>query len=191
LRVLVACEFSGRVRDAFARQGHTAVSCDLKSSLTLGLHYLGDVREILESNWDLMIAHPPCTALTVASAVNWGYQDHWEQQQQDLDFVELLWNAPIPRVCLENPPGLISTMFRRPTQYIHPYLFGEPWRKRTGLWLRGLPKLQPTNDLWYQPEKYPILKSWTDVNRREGERSITFQGIADAMAEQWGRDNAS
>ena len=185
MRVLVGCEFSGVVRDAFSRRGHRAVSCDIKPSTSpVGLHYRGDIRALLSRDWDLLIAHPPCTNLTVASASVWGH--NWEEQEKDLDLVEVLLNAPIPRIAIENPPGLISTMIRKPDQYIHPYMFGEPYRKRTGLWLENLPRLFPTDNLWDKPEEYPILKSWTDVRRDAHRRSVTFKGIADAMAEQWG-----
>ena len=184
MRVLVGCEFSGTVRDAFSRRGHQAVSCDLRPSSTNGLHYRGDIRFLLSKHWDLFIAHPPCTVLTVASSSVWG--NTWTEQEVALDFFEQLLSAPIPRICLENPPGLISTMIRRPNQYIHPYMFGHPYRKRTGLWLSNLPRLIPTDNLWDKPEEYPVLHSWTDVRRDEIRRSVTFQGIADAMAEQWG-----
>lgn len=187
--MLIACEFSGRVRDAFIERGHSAVSCDLVSSLTLGLHYKGDVRDILGEKWDLMIAHPPCTNLTIAGNNNWNTMEAWELQQRDLEFVETLLGANIPKICVENPPGLISTMIRKPDQYVHPYWFGEPYTKRTGLWLKGLPLLRPTNNLWHKPDEYPILRSWvSDVTRNAAYRSWTFKGLAEAMAEQWGRE---
>jgi hypothetical protein len=186
MRVLVACEFSGKVRDAFTLRGHTAVSCDYRSPATLGFHYKGNVLDILDYNWDLMIAHPPCTFLTVASSRDWGYT--WDEQQEALNLVDALMKAPIPRICIENPPGLISTLIRRPNQYIHPYMFGHPYTKRTGLWLQGLPKLRPTNNVWEKPNEYPIIESWNVKTRREWMRSETFQGIADAMAEQWGSE---
>jgi site-specific DNA-cytosine methylase len=186
MRVLVGCEFSGRISDAFRGRGHAVVSCDFRASQSSGgLHYRGDIRRLLSNRWDLLIAHPPCTSLTVASSSVWGYS--WEEQKQALDLVEALLDAPIEMICVENPPGLISTMIEKPTQYIHPYMFGEPYRKRTGLWLRNLPRLIPTDNLWDKPDLYPVLKSWTDVRRDEHRRSVTFQGIANAMAAQWGR----
>jgi hypothetical protein len=187
MRVLVACEFSGRVRDAFTRRGHTAVSCDLTWSETVGLHYKGDVRDILSCNWDLMIAHPPCQYLTASGGQWWHYDDVYEKQQRALDFVELLLTAPIPRIALENPPGAIGRFIRPADQYIHPYHFGIPYSKKTGLWLRNLPKLKPTNNIYYKTEEYPFIYSYAHTQeRRSKDRSRTFPEIAEAMADQWG-----
>jgi hypothetical protein len=199
-RVLVACEYTGRVRDAFTARGWVAVSCDiLPSDNPRGLHIRGDVRQHLNSEWDLMIAFPPCTDLSTAGAVHWKKKQATGQQDRALRFVLDLMNAPIPRIAIENPTGLINTRIRKPDQIINPYQFGEPWRKRTCLWLKGLPPLEPTDVV--EPRGY-----WVDgggarraaVNgaifhdvgqvrkNRAHDRSATFQGIADAMAEQWG-----
>lgn len=181
MKVLVACEFSGRVRDAFAKLGHDATSCDLLPSDTPGKHYQGDVRDILGQGWDLMIAHPPCTHLAVSGA-RW-FRDKQSEQRQALDFVLELMDAPIPRIAIENPVSVISTVIRKPDQIIQPWMFGHGETKATCLWLKNLPKLKPTNivegrenKVWKMP---PSQDRWKL-------RSTTFQGIADAMAEQWG-----
>ncbi len=214
MRVLVACEFSGIVRDAFIAKGHDAVSCDLLPTESPGPHVQGDVKYLLKHGWDLMIAHPSCTYLTVAA--EWCYKDdpgkkmspgglfgaeRREAREQALQFVDLLWNAPIPKVCIENPVGVIST--RRPNmpkpQYIHPYQYGDDASKRTGLWLRGLPKLAPTKLVdprlvtMANGKTYQRWSNQTDSGQnklapsddRGKLRSVTYQGIANAMAEQW------
>src|ERR1043166_3534873 len=143
LRVLVACEFSGVVRDAFASLGHYAVSCDLLPSETPGNHYQGDVRDILNDGWDLMIAHPPCTHLAVSGA-RW-FKGKQKKQKEALAFVKMLLSAPIPRIALENPVSIISTKIRRPDQIIQPWMFGHGETKTTCLWLKNLPPLTPTS----------------------------------------------
>lgn len=181
MRVLVACEFSGIVRQAFIDQGHDAISCDLLPSEKGGKHYAGDVRNILYDKWDMMIAHPPCTHLAVSGA-RW-FKDKKKEQKEALEFVELLLDAPIAKIALENPISIISTKIRKPDQIIQPWQFGHGETKATCLWLKGLPKLQPTNivkgregRVWKMPPG----------PRRSKERSRTYQGIAFAMAQQWG-----
>ena len=202
MKVLVACEFSGTVRDAFAKQGHYAMSCDLLPTEKPGLHYTGSVFDIIDNGWDLMICHPPCTYLTI-SGNRWfkpEYKDRYpDRPQQRLDaiaFAVNLFNSNIDKVCMENPAGVLTTQFRPPNQYVQPYQFGEPHAKRTGLWLKNLPLLVPTNIV--KPEYY-VYKDGTkdpmwhyqsfryNKEERAKMRSRTFQGIADAMAEQWGK----
>jgi hypothetical protein len=193
MRVLVACEFSGVVRDAFAMRGHDTWSCDLLPSETSGNHHQGNVLDILDKGWDLMIAHPPCTYLS-ASGLHWNKRipGRLDETMHALHFVELLLNAPIPRIALENPIGAISTAIRKPDQIIQPWQFGHPESKATCLWLKGLPLLEPTDVL-----PLPTSGRWsnqtpTGQNKlgpsadRWKKRSVTYQGIADAMAEQWG-----
>ena len=145
MRVLVACEFSGIVREAFARRGHEAWSCDLLESEQPTLfHHQGDARDLLNDGWDIMIAFPPCTDLSVIGAAQWRAKQADGRQAAALAFVCELMAAPIPRIAIENPVGRISTAIRKPDQIIHPWQFGEPWMKRTCLWLSGLPALRPT-----------------------------------------------
>ena len=183
MRVLVACEFSGRVRDAFTQRGHDAVSCDLLPSDTPGSHYQGDVRRILDLHWDLMIAHPPCTFLAVSGA-RW-FADPVRKQEQDLAvaFFMDLYAATIPRIAVENPVGIMSTRFRKPDQYIQPWQFGHPETKKTGLWLKNLPLLQPTDVVDGREARVHRIPPGPD---RWKLRSLTYTGIAEAMAEQWG-----
>lgn len=206
MKVLVACEFSGIVRDAFRKRGHETVSCDLLPTYKPGPHYQGDVFDIIDDGWDLMIAHPPCTYLTVTGN-RWfrpeykdRFPDRFEQREEAVDFFMRLAKIDIPKICIENPVGIISTRWRKPDQYIQPYQFGHPTSKKTGLWLKNLPLLQPTNiveptDLYeYKNGKNKKTKDpkwhYKSINmppsERQRVRSITFQGIADAMAEQWG-----
>lgn len=189
MRVLVACEYSGRVRDAFLARGHDAMSCDLLPTDVPGPHYQGDVRDVLDDGWDLMVAHPPCTHLAVSGA-RW-FKDKLVEQADALDFVRLLLDAPIPRIALENPVSIISSRIRKPDQVIQPWQYGHPERKATCLWLKGLPKLRPSNDVSTLMATLP--KSVTErVHRlppgpeRWKERSRTFEGVATAMASQWG-----
>lgn len=156
LSVLVACEFSGVVRDAFLAKGHYAVSCDLLPTEKLGPHYQGDVLDILDDGWDLMIAHPPCTYLCSAGARWMGCPMRQEKQRRALEFVRVLLNAPIHRICLENPPGVIGSNIRKADQYVQPYEFGHLERKKTGLWLKNLPLLKPTNNVYEQMMRLPI-----------------------------------
>ena len=179
--VLVACEFSGIVREAFAAKGHNALSCDLLDTEIPGQHYDGDVLEILYLGWDLMIAHPPCTHLAVSGA-RW-FKDKREEQEEALDFVRILLDAPINKICLENPVSIISTRIRKPDQYIHPWQFGHGETKKTCLWLKNLPLLVPTNIVDGRDDRIHKMPPSKD---RWKIRSRTYQGIADAMAEQWG-----
>lgn len=180
--MLVACEFSGIVRDAFIAKGHEAVSCDLLPSERPGPHIQGDVREHLEG-WDLMIAHPPCTHLAVSGA-RW-FKDKTEEQQEALRFVQTLLEAPVPRICLENPVSVISTRIRRPDQTIQPWEHGHGETKATCLWLKNLPQLLPTNVVEGRENKVHRMAPSGD---RWKNRSRTYPGIAKAMAEQWSRD---
>jgi hypothetical protein len=192
-RVLVACEFSGTVRDAFARRGWEAWSCDLLATESVGSHYQGDVRKLLKQGWDLMIAHPPCTYLC-SSGLHWNKRVPGRQKETDcaLEFVRELLNAPIKKIALENPVGCISTKIRKPDQTIHPWQFGHPESKGTCLWLKGLPLLKPTNVLpkptsgrWENQTPSGQNKLGPSANRW-AIRSKTYSGIAEAMAEQWG-----
>ncbi|MCK5601626.1 DNA cytosine methyltransferase [Candidatus Pacearchaeota archaeon] len=181
MRVLVACEFSGIVRDAFIKQGHNAVSCDLLPTESKGPHSIGDVLSILDNEWNLMIAFPPCTHLAVSGA-RW-FKDKQKEQAEALEFVRRLLNAPIDKICLENPVSVISTRIKKPNQIIHPWQFGHGETKKTCLWLKNLPKLTPTNIVEGREARVHRMPPGKD---RWKERSRTFQGIADAMAEQWG-----
>lgn len=193
LKVLVACEYSGRVRDAFAKLGHFAMSCDLLPSDAPGLHYQGDVTDILDQGWDIMIAHPPCTHLAVSGAKHFAAKRESGVQQEALEFVRLLLNAPIPKIALENPVSIISSEIRKPDQIVQPYMFGHEATKTTCLWLKGLPHLTPT-DMVDKGERHVTksgksLPKWYNLPPgpdRWKIRSATFQGIADAMAAQWG-----
>lgn len=181
LRVLVACEFSGIVRDAFIRAGHDAWSCDLLPCESEGPHMQGDVRNVLSDFWDLMVAHPPCTNLCVSGA-RW-FKDKLPQQLEAVEFVQTLLNAPIARIALENPIGVLSTRIRKPDQIIQPWQFGHGETKATCLWLRGLPKLKPTAIVSGRVARVHHAPPGPD---RWRERSRTLPGIADAMAQQWG-----
>ena len=181
MRVLVACEYSGTVRDAFAAKGHDAWSCDLLPTERLGNHYQGDVFDIIDGSWDLMIAHPPCTHLAVSGA-RW-FKDKQQEQDQALDFVRRLLDAPIPRIALENPVSIISSRIRKPDQIIQPWQFGHGETKATCLWLKNLPKLVPTNIVEGREARIHKMPPGPD---RWKERSRTFEGIAQAMAHQWG-----
>lgn len=181
MRVLIACEFSGIIREAFSKLGHNAYSCDILPSEIPGNHYQCDVRDILTDNWDLMIAHPPCTHLAVSGA-RW-FKNKQKEQAEALAFVELLMNAPIERIAIENPISIISSHIRKPDQVIQPWQFGHGETKSTCLWLKNLPKLQPTNIVNGREQR--IWKIPPGENRWK-ERSRTFEGIARAMANQWG-----
>ena len=182
MRVLVACEFSGVVRDAFSRLGHKAWSCDIIPSQSVGKHYTGDVLDILDDGWDLMIAHPPCTNLCVSGA-RW-FKDKREEQQLAIEFFMRLVNAPIARICIENPIGIMSSRYRKPDQIVQPWQFGHGETKATCLWLKGLQKLTPTNIVGGREARIHKMAPSEDRGRL---RSITYQGIAEAMAEQWGK----
>jgi hypothetical protein len=213
MKVLIACEYSGIVRDAFIKKGHQAISCDLlPSESDLGEHYQGDVTDILYDGWDLMIAHPPCTYLSVSGA-RWYYHPedkhlpyeerrphpmhpHRRQYQQEaLDFVQLLLDAPIEKIAVENPISVISSRIKKPTQIIQPYEYGHPTSKSTCLWLKNLEPLQPTNivePIWINVSDGKRMSkfhydTYTLPKEERGKiRSATFPGIAQAMADQWG-----
>lgn len=214
MRVLVACEYSGRVRDNFAMRGHEAMSCDFLPSESPGRpHYQGDVRDILHAGWDLLIAHPPCTYLTIAA--EWAYKEEQTKKikegtligearrkarEEAIAFVRMLADAPIKRIAIENPVGVLSTRWRSPDQFIQPYEYGEDASKKTCLWLKNLPPLVPTG--LYPPrlattdgKSYHLRwGNQTDSGQnkeppsedRWKTRSTTYLGWASAMAEQWG-----
>ncbi len=201
LKVLVACEYSGRVRDAFIARGHIAMSCDLLPTDVAGPHYQGDVFDIINDGWDLMIAHPPCTYLSV-SGMHWttrGLRDP-RLTEDALEFVQRLMDAPIERIAVENPISVISSRIRKPDQIISPYQFGHDASKKTCLWLKGLPLLTPTQMVEPRVVITPsgkAAKRWGNQCDNYGQdklppsadrwklRSATYQGIADAMADQW------
>jgi hypothetical protein len=202
MKVLIACEFSGAVRDAFIGGGHDAMSCDLEPTSVPGPHYQGNVMDIIDDGWDLMIAHPPCTYLTVTGN-KWfkpEYADRFPTRHQDREdaaaFFMALANADIPKIAIENPIGVMSTRYKKPSQVIHPWQFGHEASKSTCLWLKGLPNLTPTNIvskgefITYKSGKR-MTKWYADAaslspKERAKVRNTTFQGIADAMAAQWG-----
>lgn len=216
MRVLVACEYSGRVRDAFIAAGHDAVSCDLLPTDSQGPHHQGDVMDIIDDGWELMIAHPPCTYLTCSA--EWAYGDgpyhqkvkdgtlvgaaRREEREQAIEFVTALASADIPRIAIENPVGVLSTRWREPDQFIQPYEYGDDASKKTCLWLKGLPLLVPT---MLCPPRLALRDAGRSYSLRWGNqtdsgqnrespsddrwktRSVTWQGWANAMAEQWGK----
>jgi hypothetical protein len=185
MKVLVACEYSGRVRDAFTVLGHDAMSCDLLPTDALGKHYQGDVFEIINDGWDLMIAHPPYTHLAVSGARHFAAKQASGVQQEALAFVQKLLDAPIAKIALENPISIISSRIRKPDQIIQPWQFGHGETKATCLWLKGLPLLKPTNIVEGREPKVHRMPPSAD---RWKLRSTTYQGIADAMAQQWGKN---
>lgn len=214
MKVLVACEYSGRVRNAFIAGGHDAMSCDLLPSEAAGPHYQGDVFDVIGDGWDLMIAHPPCTYLTIAA--EWAYKDEQtkrikpgtligqprrDAREEAIKFVMALANAPIKRIAIENPVGVLSTVWREPDQFIQPYEYGDDASKKTCLWLKNLPRLVPTS---FAPPRLALSadcrsyslrwRNQTDSGQNKEPpsddrwkiRSTTWQGWADAMASQWG-----
>lgn len=181
MKILIACEYSGTVREAFSKLGHDAWSCDILETEIPGNHLQCDVRDILGDGWDMMIAHPPCTHLAVSGA-RW-FKDKKVEQAEALEFVRLLLNAPIEKIALENPISIISSHIRKPNQIIQPWQYGHGETKATCLWLQNLPKLQPTNIVEGREQR--IWKMPPGENRWK-ERSRTFEGIAQAMANQWG-----
>jgi hypothetical protein len=193
MNILVACEYSGRARDAFILRGHSAVSCDLLSAS--GPHIKGDVLEHLDG-WDMMVAFPPCTHLAVSGATSFAAKRADGRQQGAIDFFMALASAPIPRIAIENPIGIMSTVWRKPDQIVQPYWFGDAYKKSTCLWLKNLPPLHPVKAVAPEFTLYKSLKTKSGFSRysklgRMGkghghERSLTPQGMADAMAEQWG-----
>ena len=181
MRVLIACEFSGVVRDAFLARGHDAVSCDILPTAVSGPHIQGDALAAAHGGeWDLMVAHPPCTYLSVSGARWWKGRER--EQAEAAAFFRALYDAPVPRVCVENPVGFMSR-WRKPDQYVQPWQFGHGETKKTGLWLRGLPKLVSTNVVSGREARIHMMPPTKD---RGLLRSITYAGIADAMAAQWG-----
>jgi len=194
MKILIACEYSGRVRDAFIRGGHEAMSCDLLPTDAPGPHYQGDVFDIINDGWDLMVAHPPCTYLT-NSGVCWLHKNssRWALLDEGAAFFKALMDAPIPRKCLENPiqhKYARERIGRKQNQVIQPWMFGHTEQKATCLWLEGLPLLQPTNNVKEQMMALPKnerqrLHYLPPSPDRWKLRSATYQGIADAMAAQW------
>lgn len=197
LRVLVACEYSGTVRDAFSALGHYAISCDLLPTDSPGNHHQGDIFEVIDDGFDLMVAHPPCTHLAVSGARH--FHKKQKEQAEALDFVRRLMAANIRHIAIENPVSIISSKIRKPDQIIQPWMFGDPFQKTTCLWLKELPNLTPTKIVdkgafheWVDKKtgKKKRQAVWDMEAFKKGVdrgkvRSKTFQGIADAMAQQW------
>jgi len=190
MRVLIACEFSGRVREAFNKKGHESWSCDfLTTEISSYRHYQGDVFDLIDTeHWDLMIAHPPCVHLAVSGALH--FHKKKIRQKRALAFVQDLLDSPIHKIALENPVSVISTKIRKPDQYIQPWMFGHEETKKTGLWLKNLPLLKPTNIM--ENRRANLTPSGQNKlgpsPTRSMDRGRTYQGIADAMADQWGCD---
>ena len=191
MKVLVACEYSGVVREAFAKKGHDAWSCDLlPTDQPSDKHIQGDVLEVINKGWDLIIAHPPCTHLSLSGAKYWAEKRADGRQQAAIKFVEDIWDADCPRICIENPVGALTkhSKLGKATQYIQPYEFGHAEQKRTGLWLKGLPKLKGTKfiDVKGLPNKERHRLHWLPPSKDRWKiRSTTFDGIAQAMCQQW------
>lgn len=185
MKVLIACEYSGRVRESFREKGHEAVSCDILPSLVEGPHRQEDVLGILAEGWDLLVAFPPCTHLA-RSGARW-FPLKEKEQNEAADFFMALINAPIPKIAIENPVGVMSTRYRKPDQIIHPWMFGDEARKQTCLWLKNLPLLKSTEIVSegeivvHGGKKIP---AWYSNHKKR--RDLTFLGIAKAMADQWG-----
>lgn len=190
MKVLVACEYSGTVRDAFAARGHYAMSCDLLDTEAPGEHYTGDIRDVLGNGiaWDLVIAHPPCTYLTVSGA-RWLYDprpkfaNRWEQLREGAEFFQMFLDLDVPRIAVENPKIMGHAGIRKPDQYIQPFEYGHGETKQTGLWLKGLPLLQPTQHVEGRVARVHRMAPGPD---RQKERARFYPGIAAAMADQWG-----
>lgn len=179
MRVLVACEQSGRVRDAFRAKGHDAYSCDIQDGVG-PYHIVDDVRNHLQRDWDLIIAHPPCTYTCVSGNRHYAGT---QKRAEGVEFFRLFLSAPCEKICIEHPVSVISTEIRPPDQYIQPWMFGHGETKKTGLWLKNLPKLEPTDIVEGREQR---IWKMAPSPERGRERSITYQGIADAMADQWG-----
>jgi hypothetical protein len=197
LKILVACEYSGRIRDAFIKRGHDAISCDLLPTDSPGPHYQGDVLDIISDGFDLMVAHPNCQFLAVSGSRYLYNKDgsknenRWKNRELALNFVLTLMNAPIPHIAIENPVSVISTQIRKPDQIVNPWQFGDSFSKKTCWWLENLPKLVPTNIV--DPGEIRVFKSgnrmakWMNDARGDWKtRSTTFPGMANAIADQWG-----
>lgn len=183
MKVLIACEYSGRVRDAFLAKGHDAISCDLLPTDAPGPHYQGDVFDIINDGFDLLIAHPPCTHLAVSGARHFAAKKASGVQDEALDFVKRLLDAPIDKIALENPISIISSRIRKPDQIIQPWQFGHGETKATCLWLKNLPLLVPTNIVDGRSDRIHKMPPSPD---RWKLRSTTYSGIAQAFADQWG-----
>ena len=181
MKILIACEFSGVVREAFARKSHDVWSCDLLPTKQKGQHIQCDVLTILDNDWDMMIAFPPCTHLAVSGA-RW-FKDKKHEQAEAIQFFLKLANASIPKIAIENPIGIMSTHYRKPNQIIQPWQYGHGETKATCLWLKNLPSLTPTNIVAGREPRIHMMPPSKD---RWKLRSLTYQGIADAMADQWG-----
>jgi hypothetical protein len=209
MRVLIACEFSGTVRDAFIAKGHDAVSCDLLPTDAPGPHIQGDVLEVIRGgSWDMMLAFPPCTHLAASGSQYWPKKQADGRQQEAIDFVMELYNAPIEKVAVENPVGILSSVWRKPDQIVQPFYFGDPFLKKTCLWLKNLPRLfyAKTDTLFEAQTAVEPVAAWGTNSYRGGprkdgtrkintlrvlhsdshQRSQSFTGIANAMADQWG-----
>lgn len=184
MKVLVACEYSGKVRDAFNALGHDAMSCDLLPTEVPGPHYQGDVREVLDYPWDLMIAHPPCTDLSVSGARHFAAKKLDGRQQASVSFFMKLTKVDVPRIAIENPVCIMSSLWRKPNQIVQPWQHGHGETKATCLWLKGLPLLVPSNEVSGRSDR---IHKMPPSPERGKLRSATYQGIADAMADQWGR----
>jgi hypothetical protein len=200
MKILVACEFSGRVREAFARRGHYVVSCDLvRTEIPASegcKHWIGDVRKILDRDWDMILAFPPCTYLT-RSGIRWlnSQEGRWEKMLEAVEFFNLFLASPCPKVCVENPimhgEARSRLLVQNYTQKVQPYSFGHPEQKATCFWLKGLPKLKATNDVQHvmrsmHPDEVQKIAYEPSSKQRQKNRSRTYLGIAEAMAEQWG-----
>ena len=181
MKVLIGCEFSGRVRDAFLALGHEAISCDLLDTEVAGPHIRDDIRNLLHYGWDLLIAHPPCTYLCSSGARWWA--ERQQEQADAVNFVRQIFSAPIPQIAIENPIGILSTVMKKPNQIIHPWQFGHGETKATCLWLKNLPPLKPTNIVEGREARIHQMPYSMDRGKK---RSITYEGIASAMAMQWG-----
>ena len=202
MRVLVACEFSGTVRDAFTAMGHDAWSCDVLPTDKPGQHLQGDVVKHLDDGWDLMIGHPPCTYLC-NMGIWWNHKkpNRWQLTYKARDFAEVLWNAEIPKICIENPPGYLTnnSALGKPAQCVQPWQHGHEANKPTSLWLKNLPPLMPTNCVakgkFYVRSNGTRMAAWShktsgmNKTKRAKIASTTFSGIAKAMAEQWGGES--
>jgi len=199
MKVLIACEYSGAVRDEFIKLGHDAISCDLLPTDKPGPHYQGDVMDIINKGWDLMVAFPPCTHLALSGAQWFPEKIQDGRQQEAINFVKQLMLAPIDKIAIENPMGVIPNYIRPYDQVIQPYEFGDPYQKTTCLWLKNLPKLKPTNivgqgefyewvDKKGKKKRQPLwyMKALTNKDTAKT-RSETFKGIAQAMADQWSK----
>jgi site-specific DNA-cytosine methylase len=182
MKILIACEYSGIVRDAFIKLGHDAISCDLLPTDLPGPHYQGDVRDLMDYPFDLMIAHPPCTHLSVSGARHFVEKRLDERQQTAVSFFMMLAKSDIPMIAIENPVCIMSSLYRKPDQVIQPWQYGHGETKATCLWLKGLPLLQPTNIVEGREQRIHKMPPSAD---RWKERSKTFQGVANAMASQW------